>query len=411
MKLARDPWPNSHDLKGRARLGYHHLDREVHSTARASLPRVPTIAKRGPAVSPTQKGASAERLAAAHLVLSSTGAIEVCEAQPDDYGADFLLTHEGYSSDLKIEVKSSAREAARGRLEFRFDLAEVPADDPTWFALGVELGAQPAYLGGVAWLFPAAALLGGRPPRGTYKVSVSLDPDVVSQWNRYRVPLEELAVALRARFEEADGRLGTPPPPSRHPHRHATTNAIGLTVESLFASHLLIKGNSQFEVYRPAPDRGIDRMVRDDRGGPAMRLQIKGVAARGPDGWVHVRIRARTFKQSRLNFIALFELDPATLTLRDLFWLLRSDELARLAYRSGKDYIFEAPPNPANTSDKYARHRYSLKELVPTVRTLLEILRREGPDALLPSARTDVASRAPELDPGRFAPKGRKRRA
>jgi hypothetical protein len=357
--------------------------------------------------SPAQKASSAERLLSAHLILSSDGAIDLSDAQPDNYGADFLLTYAGFSPDLKLQVASSVREPARNRVEFRFDLNEVPAADPTWFAACVELTAKRPYLGDAAWLIPAKALLADRPAgRRRYKVSMSLDPVVPSKWNRYLVATDQLAPALRARFAAADLAIGKPARRAKHPHQHTTTDAIGFAVEALVCAHLWIHGNSQFETYRPTPDRGIDRMVRDDRGGPAMRVQIKGAARRSSDGWVQVRIRARTFKQSRLNFLAIFVFDPATIALGPWFWLIRTDELAKLAYKEDDDLIFEASPDPANTRDKYAAHRYRLKDLPTATRALLDRLRREGPAARLPSARADLLGAPPRS----FGPRGKEKR-
>ena len=356
-----------------------------------------------PGPSPAQKANAAERLLAAHLILSSQGAIDLSDAQPDNYAADFLLTHAAFSSDLKLQVASSTGDHARNRVEFRFDLNEVPPDDPTWYAACVVLSAEQPYLGKTAWLIPAGALLAGRPAgRRRYKVSMSLDPAVPSKWNPFAVATDRLAECLAARFAEADRITEKPAKAARHPHQRTTTDAIGFAVEALFCAHLWIHGNSQFETYRPTPDRGIDRMVRDDRGGPAMRVQIKGAARRRGDGWIQIRIRARTYKQSRLNFVAIFEFDPATITLGETFWLIRTDELAKLAYTEDDDLIFEASPDPSNTRDKYAAHRYALKDLPKATRSLLDQLRSEGPGTLLPSVRSAVLGGAagPTRPPG-----------
>jgi hypothetical protein len=193
--------------------------------------------------------------------------------------------------------------------------------------------------------------------------------------------------------------------------------ALGMILENKFTKLAILGSDGRLAVYEPTPDiEGIDRLVKLVGDFDPIGVQIKGTdkrtkigEVRAKIGEVRAKIRLVTFTESRFNFVAILELDPMSFALGPFVWIIRTDELAKLATRWRGRLVFQASPDP-ESHDKYTPWRYRVGEVAGVVETAVRLLNERGHKAKLPTQRKEVEAHCRRLGIAWPAKKRRQRR-
>jgi len=173
--------------------------------------------------------------------------------------------------------------------------------------------------------------------------------------------------------------------------------ATGMILENEFTKLTILGSDGRLAVYEPTPDiEGIDRLVKLVGDFDPIGIQVKGTVERTKIGEVRAKIRLVTFTESRFNFVAILELDPATFALGPYVWIIRTDELAKLATKWRGRLVFQASPDP-DSHDKYTPWRYRPSEVACVVETAVRLLNERGHQVKLPAQREEVEAHCRRL--------------
>lgn len=345
-------------------------------------------------LSPFQKARLSEATIANAIHVLTRGRLHCARPVVDDHGVDYHVYDHRSPISLSLQIKVAFAVVRGKKMQFVVNLSEIPRDPASYFVLCCQ--AAPGFPGIAPriWLIPGG-VFSKRGRRGYYHFFTSVRSERGSQWDPYRINLPDLGGALDQALKDVGRRTPRPYPGGRP--REIGGQIMGRVLEDAVVRVLYIHSDGALCAFRPEVDSiGLDFLVRTAAHSHALGLQVKGAFTSHPRGRVHVKIKKDAVRPESDSFLFVLSYLPETLSLGPCVWIIRMDELVKVARLSGGTYRFQASPNPAS-HDKYTPWRYRPEEAAGVILTALEVLNREGPAARLPARRSEVQAAAKRL--------------
>ncbi len=340
-------------------------------------------------LSRAQKGGVSEYAVDSLTLLTTCGDLHLAQPLPDDAGIDRVLFRPGLPRSAALQLKS-AMALVRGRyLHFRVHAPRFSSGSREgYYIFGCHLVPHSPWIDREFFFIPATALP-AVPPNGAWNIRVPLHTRRKSKYDRFRHPLTDLGTVLSSAL---DGGPAYPFPPPREQLRKLSSTATGRLFENELACLATFGSDGALHVWRPMVDLGEDLGVTDDAQAASLRVQVKGCLGLDFRGRVHAYIHERTFRESRFNLVVILWYLVEELRLADYGWVFRTDELADLSLHRRPDGQLEfiAPPTP-RSRNQFRPWLYRVEEIPGVLQTALAYIREEGPAAVLPTRRAEVA--------------------
>jgi len=155
-------------------------------------------------------------------------------------------------------------------------------------------------------------------------------------------------------------------------------------------THLLfVQSGGAMCAFRPVADSiGLDMLVRTAEEDRALGVQVKGAFVDGERSAIHVHVSEATFRPDADRFLVALGFIPRDLRPVPCVWVIRMDEVERMAEPHGGYYQLALDPV---RGDDFAPWRFPLDEAARPFEAALRVLKSAGRGVALPTGREAVA--------------------